>query len=252
LTPAVFLKEREMLLSLDRDELDEGLEVAKTRSTSLEVDLEKLNLGSQPPTLEHVIGAPRPTSRLGLDVGPPISPVQTWKADMSTVLTIYIVGISKAQAFPNIVYSHLSLPNIIVFALPSPKIDSWAYKDALAKLLAAVRPMIDQSTYILLKAGTTEHIDLITKSQEKDDSFPKTLGSLPAPVDTVGSRKTVIPIALLLLCAFPLDENVPTETGLTKGSISNVLLSLVALWPDSNPPRAALKRVNEVLLGRDQ
>ena len=239
-------------MSLDRDELDEGLEAAKTRSTSLEVDLEKLNLGSQPPTLEHVIGAPRPTSRLGLDVGPPISPVQTWKADMSTVLKIYIVGISKAQAFPNIIYSHPSLPNIIVFALPSPKIDSWAFKDALAKLLAAVRPMIDQPTYILLKAGTTEHIDLITKAQGKDDSFRPAFEALPAPVDTVGSRKMVIPIALLLLCAFPLDENVPTEKGLTKGSISNVLLSLVALWPDSNPPRAALNRVNEVLLGRDQ
>jgi tRNA A64-2'-O-ribosylphosphate transferase len=251
LTPAVFCKESEILLSLDRDELDEGLEAAKTRSTSLEVDLEKLNLGSQPPTLEHVIGAPRPTSRLGLDIGPPISPVQTWKVDMSTVLTIYIVGISKAQAFPNIIYSHPSLPCAIAFALPSPKIDSWAFKDALGKLLAAVRPMIDQSTYILLQAGTTEHIDLITKSKEQDDSLRPAAEALPAPVDTVGSRKMVIPIALLLLCALALDTEVDVEA-LTKSSIANVLLSLVALWPDSNPPRAALKRVNEVLLGRDQ
>jgi tRNA A64-2'-O-ribosylphosphate transferase len=251
LTPAVFWKEREILLSLDRDELDDGLEAAKTRSTNLEADLEKLNLGSQPPTLEQVVGAPRPTSRLGLDIGPPISPVQTWKADVFTVLKIYIVGISKAQAFPNIIYSHPSLPNIIVFAVPSPKIDSWAYKDALAKLLAAIRPLIDQSTYILLKAGTTEHIDLIMKSQEKDYSLRPATEPLTAPVDTVGSRKMVIPIALLLLCAFPMDTEVDVEA-LTKSSISNVLLSLVALWPDSNPPRAALKRVNEVLLGRDQ
>jgi tRNA A64-2'-O-ribosylphosphate transferase len=251
LTPAVFWKEREILLSLDRDELDEGLEAAKTRSTSLEVDLEKLNLGSRSPTLEHVVGAPRPACRLGLDIGPPISPVQTWKADNATIMTIYIVGISKAQAFPNIVYSHPSLPCAIVFALPSPKIDSWAYKDALGKLLAAVRPLIDQSTYILLKAGTTEHIDLITKAQGKNDSLRPALEALPAPADAVGSRKMVIPIALLLLCAFPLDTEVDVEA-LTKGSISNVLLSLVALWPESNPPRAALKRVNEVLLGRDQ
>ena len=238
-------------MSLDRDELDEGLEAAKKRSTSLEADLEKLNLGSQPPTLEQVIGAPRPTSRVGLDIGPPISPVQAWGADRSTVLTIFIVGIFKAQAYSDIVYSHPSLPNIFVYALPSPKIDSWAFKDALSKLLAAIRPLIDQSTNILLKAGTTEHIDLITKSQHKDDSLPQTLRSLPAPVDTVGSRKTVIPIALVLLCAFRLDESIAAEAGLTKGIISNVLLSLVALWPDSNPPRAALKRVNEALLGRD-
>ena len=246
------MKEREVLLSLDRDELDEGLEAAKKRSTSLEADLEKLNLGSQPSTFEQITGAPQPTSRLGLDIGPSISPVQAWSADRSTVLTIYIVGISKAQAFSDIVYTHPSLPHVIVFALPSPKIDSWAYKGALTKLLAAIRPLIDQSTNILLKAGTTEHIDLITKSQHKDDSLPQTLSSLPAPVDTVGSRKTVIPIALLLLCAFRLDGNIAAEADLTKGVISNGLLSLVALWPDSNPPRAALKRVNEVLLGRDQ
>ena len=238
-------------MSLDRDELEDGLERAKTRSTSLEVDLEKLSLVFQPGP-EQAVGTPQPTSRLGLDIGPPVSPVQAWSADRSTVLTIYIVGISKAQAFSDIVYSHPSLPKIIVFALPSPKIDSWAFKDALSKLLTAIRPLIDQSTNILLKAGTTEHIDLITQSREKDDSLPEPLRSLPAPVDTVGSRKTVIPIALLLLCAFRLDESIAAEAGLTKGVISNVLLSLVALWPDSNPPRAALKRVNEVLLGRDQ
>jgi len=242
-----------MLLNLDRDELDEGLETAKTRSTSLEADLGKLNLESQTgPTVEQAFGVPGPTSRLGLDIGPPISPAQVWSADMSTGLTIYIVGVPKAQAFSDIIYTHSSLPRLIVFALPSPKIDSWAYKDALTKLLTAVRPRIDQSTNILLVAGTTEHIDLITKSQEKDDSLPRTSASLPAPVDVVGSRKLVIPVALLLLCAFPLEESIAAEEDLTKGSISNVLLSLVALWPDSNPPRAALKRVNEVLLGRDQ
>ena len=239
-------------MSLDRDELDEGLETAKIRSTSLDADLEKLNLGSQTSTLEQAVGAPRPTSRLGLDIGTPISPVEAWKADIPTVLTIYIVGIPKAQAFPNIVYTYSSLPNIVVFALPSPKVDSWAFKDALTKLVAVVRLLVDQSTAILLRAGTTEHIDLITKSKEQDESLRPAVEALPAPADAVGSSKMVIPIALLLLCAFPLDENIAAEAGLTKGSISNVLLSLVALWPDSNPPRAALKRVNEVLLGRDQ
>jgi len=241
------------LLNLDRDELDEGLETAKTRSTSLEADLGKLSLESQTgPTIERAVGVPGPTSRLGLDIGPSISPTQVWSADMSTGLTIYIVSVPKAQAFSDIVYTHSSLPRIIVFAFPSPKIDSWAYKDALTKLVAAIRPQIDQPTSILLRAGTTDHIDLITKSREQDDSLPRTSASLPAPVDMVGSRKMIMPIALLLLCAFPLDESTAAEADLTKGSISNVLLSLVALWPDSNPPRAALKRVNEVLLGRDQ
>lgn len=227
------------------------MERVKSRPDSLEADFGKLDLGSQPASTTEQVGAPGPTSRLGLDIGRPVSPVQTWKAGLSSILTIYIVGIAKAQAYPDIIYSQPALPRHVVFALPSPKIDSWAYKNALTKLVATIRPLIYQSTNILLKAGTTDHLDLIMRFEEKDNSHLPQFMAIPAPVDVVGSRKMVIPIALLLLCAFSLDDEIQVEE-MTKGSISNVLLSLVALWPDSNPPRAALKRVNEVLLGRDR
>ena len=37
---------------------------------------------------------------------------------------------------------------------------------------------------------------------------------------------------------------------MTKADIADRLHSLVARWPDGNPPRAALKRVNEYLMSR--
>ena len=234
---------------MDRDELEDGLEKAKRRPDNLIADLGKLDLNGQPGPLAAVVGVPGPSSRLGLDIGQPISPVQSWLAEPSSTLTIYIVGIEKAQLYPDIIYSHSSIPDTIVFALPSPKIDSWAYKDALRRLVTTIRPLLETSTRILLKPGSTNHIDLIIKSADKDDSLSPTFEGLPRLVDQVRNRKTIIPIALLLLCSFSLDDAVQAEA-LTKGGISNVLLSLVALWPESNPPRAALKRVNEVLLGR--
>lgn len=239
------------LLSLDRDQIESGLEMAKNRPSSLAADLERLDLGQPGSAASQVSGAPGPDSRLGLDIGPPISPEQQWQADLSSALTIYIVGVHKAQASSDIIYSHSKLPNTMIFALPSPKIDSWAYKDALVKLVSTIRPLVDHSTKIVLKAGTVEHLSLIAKSSDADESLNATFQGLSSPDDAVGTRKMIIPIALLLLCAFPQDEKGAAKE-MTKSSISNVLLSLVALWPDANPPRAALKRVNALLLGRDR
>lgn len=260
----MYWRERETLLKLDRDELDDGLETAKSRSDGLTAGLEDLSLGNGHGQTDHrmfvtndssqLVGAPRPTSRLGLDIGPPVSPVDVWDAELSSkATTVYVVGIPKAQAYPGTIYTHTSHPLHLVVALPSPKIDSWAYKDALAILAKAIRQDLDPSTAILLRPGTTHHLDQVISTNEKNaDSLPQRLQVLAPPEDTVSSRKTIIPIALLLLCAFSLDGQLADDDELTKGMISAVLLSLVGLWPDSNPPRAALKRVNEVLLSRER
>jgi tRNA A64-2'-O-ribosylphosphate transferase len=204
----------------------------------------------------QLIGAPRPTSRLGLDIGHPTSPVDAWDIGPSSkIMTIYIVGIPKAQAFPATIYTHPSHPLHLVVALPSPKIDSWAYKDALSKLVKAIRQNLDPSTKIVVRPGTDQHLDQVISTDEMNaESLPSRLDGLSPPEDTVSSRKTIIPIALLLLCTFSLGGQSAEDDSeeLTKSSISNVLLSLVGLWPDSNPPRAALKRVNEVLLSRER
>jgi tRNA A64-2'-O-ribosylphosphate transferase len=263
LTPAVYWREREILLNLDRDELEKGLETAKSGSANLDVGLGNMSLndGNGPGDprqsgSSQLVGAPRPDSRLGLDIGPPTSSVDAWDAEPSSkVITIYIVGIPKAQAFPATIYTHPTHPLHLVVALPSPKIDSWAYKDALSKLVKAIRQNHDMSTKILLRPGTDQHLDQIISTDEKNaESLTRRLEVLSSPEDPVSSRKTIIPIALLLLCAFSLDGQAADDDDeeLTKSSISNILLSLVGLWPDSNPPRAALKRVNEVLLSRER
>jgi len=260
----VYWRERETLLKLDRDELEEGLETAKSRFDGPVAGLKNLSLEDGHGQKDHclsvtndssqLVGAPRPTSRLGLDIGPPTSPVDVWDTGPSSkVTTVYVVGILKAQAFPETIYTHPSHPLHLVVALPSPKIDSWAYKDALYRLVKAIRHRMDQSTMILLRPGTTQQLDQVISTNEKiAGSLPERLNAIPPPEDTVSSRKMIIPIALLLLCAFCLDGQLADNEELTKSSISNVLLSLVGLWPDSNPPRAALKRVNEVLLSRER
>ena len=58
-------------------------------------------------------------------------------------------------------------------------------------------------------------------------------------VSEVSARQTLIPLALAILCSVPyVDKHV----------VASQLHRLVALWPDGNPPRAALKRVNQVLM----
>jgi tRNA A64-2'-O-ribosylphosphate transferase len=250
-----------MLLSLDREELEEGLERAKSQPASeLVSGLSGLDVGEKsegtntPASTSRLVGAPHPTSRLALDIGPPVSPVDPWHAiPTEDSITIYLVSIPKAQLYPDVIYSNPTTKGSMGVAIPSPKSDSWAYKDSLMKLVSALK--IYEKSNMILKAGTTDHLDLIIKATAEDKDISQTLCDMPSPEDAVSSRKSVIPVALLLLCAFSLDNDLPrtgngTEEGLSKGSISSVLLSLVALWPDSNPPRAALKRVNEVLLGR--
>jgi tRNA A64-2'-O-ribosylphosphate transferase len=272
LTPAVFWQQRESLLRLDRDDLEDGLEEAKSKG--LITAMEKLDFldrqaggGSSKsnPSPKPLVGVPGPSSRLALDLGPPVTPVEPWSPESETsgAVTIYVVEIAKGQSYPNTIYPVTAQGSSdVVVAIPSPKTDSWGYKASLVKLVSYLRDILDDSTQMVLVPGTTEHLDLAISlaSTETTESTPPPmrLDVLAKPADMVSARKFVIPIALLLLCAYPglsrrateevSEEEEDAEEVLTKGQISSVLLSLVALWPDGNPPRAALKRVNEVLL----
>ncbi|KAL7421287.1 tRNA A64-2'-O-ribosylphosphate transferase [Cryptotrichosporon argae] len=66
------------------------------------------------------------------------------------------------------------------------------------------------------------------------------------PAPGVGP-KDVLALALALICAVPgLDEDPVARH--TKATIAERLQKLVSLWPEGNPPRAALKRINEFLM----
>lgn len=218
------------------------------------------------PNSKPLVGVPGPSSRLALDVGPPVTPVEPWSPESETsgAVTIYVVEIAKGQSYSNTIYPFTTQGSSdVVIALPSPKTDSWGYKACLIKLVSYLRDILTESTPVTLVPGTTEHLDLAiclasTLQTTETTPPPMRLDIVSKPADMVSARKFVIPIALLLLCAYAgllrgateeaSEEEEDAEEILTKGQISSVLLSLVALWPDGNPPRAALKRVNEVLL----
>jgi tRNA A64-2'-O-ribosylphosphate transferase len=274
LTPAVFWQQRESLLRLDRDDLEDGLEKAK--SQGLTMAMEKLDFrdreagggGSSKsnPDSKPLVGVPGPSSRLALDVGPPVTPVEPWSPESETsgAVTIYVVEIAKGQSYSNTIYPFTTQGSSdVVVAIPSPKTDSWGYRASLVKLVSYLRAILNDSTRIIIVPGTSEHLELAislasTVQTSGSTTSPVRLNILAKPADMVSARKFVIPIALLLLCAYPglsrgateeaSEEEEDAKETLTKGQISSVLLSLVALWPDGNPPRAALKRVNEVLL----
>jgi len=75
-----------------------------------------------------------------------------------------------------------------------------------------------------------------------------------SPAELVDARKAIIPLALVLLCALPELASANSTSSadipgpMTKAEIADELHKLVALWPDGNPPRAALRRVNEYLM----
>lgn len=249
----MFWKHADELLRMDRSDLEAGVQAIKEDTASLETGVKGLQLGEgmdQPTRKKALTGVPTSTSNLAVDLGEPVVSVSDWSATTSgRTLDIWVVEVKKAQTYPETVYTHPKRHEEIRhigLALPSPKGDSWAYKAALVKLLTLLETTDDCN--LIVRPATSDHLDLLM-NPPKDD-FESTLESLSVHQDEVSNRKTIIPILLLLLCSFPhLCEAAGADGKLDKGRISGVLLSLVALWPDGNPPRAALKRVNEILLG---
>ena len=268
--------------------MESGLQDLKEEddTKSLEMGMNGLELDTNlkkpgEPSHSTLTGVPTSRSRLAVDLGQPVSLVDPWTPISSRTINIWIKEVNKSQTYPETIYTHPSQGVIrnIGLALPSPKADSWGYKSALTKLVSALKPqMEEEGCSLIVRPATSSHLDLLVKSKNEDNQdisidIDIALEKLAGPEDKVSSRKLLIPILLLLLCTFPnLQPALPDPTSeakpnlnanfeadadaervvdakLDKGGISTVLLSLVALWPDGNPPRAALKRVNEILLG---
>lgn len=251
----MFWDNRNQLLSLERDELEDGMS-AIMRDRSLTTGVDRLHLSDQAKrdeatTPRPLVAIPYSGSRLAVDLGQPVISHASWASTSSSPITIWVVEVVKASAHPATIYSHpvnSDRPTSLGLALPSPKADSWAYKSALAKFITTLKPLLEDShTSLIIRPGTEAHLDLLA-SPPKDTDIDSALASQPGPSDLVASRKTALPVVLLLLCSFPSLSGSPVIK-LDKQAISSVLLSLVAFWPDGSPPRAALKRVNEILLG---
>ncbi|ORY26301.1 initiator tRNA phosphoribosyl transferase-domain-containing protein [Naematelia encephala] len=152
--------------------------------------------------------------RLALDIGPPVSPAPT-----APTATLHVVLLDKHPK------PHLHrIPGGAVLALPSARSDGPGFSRAIDEAVQYVRSV--QGVVLLCPA----HRELL----DKPDA--------PSIDRSDEARKGILPLALVLLC---------TTSGakeMTKPYIASQLHTLVAQWPDGNPPRAALKRVNEYLM----
>ncbi|KAK8864659.1 hypothetical protein IAR55_001909 [Kwoniella newhampshirensis] len=244
LTPILFHANREVLLSTERDDLPHVVDDIVSRPPPSSMD-------SVLPS--DAVGVPSHTSRLALEVGSPITSTSSWVHASSSHLTIRVVEVDK---HPRNIPHLLPLEKEMILAVPSAKSDGKAYAAALVELVEYVRDEMGDSAVVLLPAHPSAHTKAIRayttldKTADDSDPPPPPPSIEPSPVFTlVDSRKLIIPLALVLLCSVPeLTPELHLPESITKAVIASQMHTLVALWPDGNPPRAALKRVNEFLM----
>ena len=213
------------------------------------------------PSFSHCIGTPGPSSRLALDVGPPVSSFSSGPWHFGDphhpegILSVRVVMLEKVPKDLPYFFPHQSMkPTEAVFALPNPRTDPKHYSQALGALVDHLRDHIasTRDCAVILRAGQQCDLDTAIRlqndrstSRDSDQPYPQLITSLSGLVEV---RKAILPLALVLLCAIPQLVSETSQAAVSKVEIADRLYGLVALWPDGNPPRAALKRVNEYLM----
>ena len=219
-------------MSADRDDLPELVdELVALGEVGLPVEpmsdalsLHQLSISDTP---RHLVGVPGPTASLAVDIGPPVTPCPEWTA--TEHCSFYIVEVDRAiKDTPWIIPIHHDR----IVAVPDPRSDSRSYGRLVKELIDAVK-QVDDRNVVIRPARPADFSS--ARNGEKTTPAPLT-GS-----DLVAARKLILPLVVALDCA---RHDGPVD----KGVIADSLHRLVALWPDGNPPRAALKRVNEVLM----
>lgn len=221
----------------------------------------------------HPTAVPGPSSRLALAIGPPISP-SPWlfpsSPSCSAIYYVRVVPIDKPSKHETPQWILPLTQDTSVFLCPLAKSDLKGYTHSVAALVDHVRRLVrDRSSGVMLCPGGKADLESAKRQQQQQQldtakspaTLPETTNSLLAPAD-VDSRKLILPLALALVLAIPSisqpdlqpdsdsdsDSDSDEMPEITKAEIADVLHGLVSLWPDGNPPRAALKRVNQYLM----
>jgi tRNA A64-2'-O-ribosylphosphate transferase len=231
----VFHRHRSRLLSADKDDLPELVD--ELVSESITQDLHGISLASHSssPSHLHPTGVPSPSSHLALAIGLPTNPTG-WHSNAFHLVLVVPVEKCKDSLFVFPVK-----PGVSVFAAPLAKADSKAYGAALLSLVEHFRTISDA----ILAPGTFAQLDLARRMADADEPRPD-FDATPGAAN-VDARKAILPLALALTLAIPILSCTPAG-GVSKTDIADALHVLVSQWPDGNPPRAALKRVNEYLM----
>lgn len=199
-----------------------------------------------------MVGFPTATSRLALAIGPPAQLEPPWTLTIAAFSTIWIVSVDKSpKGTPN----HI-VPvggEDVIFVCPSARDAGKEFPRALEAFVDYVRTL-DASRGILLRSGDKRHLEAaLSQSAATDHRPPPAAKDLPLTSPSSEMRKTILPLALAIALAVPGLAGGTTGSGkegqaVSKADIAQTLHHLVSLWPDGNPPRAALKRVNEYLM----
>lgn len=251
LKPLLFHQHKKDLLSVERDDLPSLVDrlvksadpVAGINTSLMDCDLSSSVLA----------GVPTPNSLMALDIGPP-STKAPWSLSPSEVLRVVPVD-KYPKNTPFLLGVH---PSERVLAVPSAKTDGKFYATALRELVDHVRTVsIEQSKPIVLRPGKAVDVRKAIASVNNAQSIDPAAIKITSPSFLVDARKVILPLALVILCALPgISESsthaLPAESNLSKDHVADRLHRLVALWPDGNPPRVALKRVNEFLMSESR
>jgi tRNA A64-2'-O-ribosylphosphate transferase len=171
---------------------------------------------------ESIVGIPE--TPFAVDLGPPVI---SYTPGEQTGLTAYLVEFDR---LPKDTPTITTRQGDIYCAVPNPRVDGKAYVTFLTDL----KRQIDTMGSVIIRPVSQSQFDAARRGQVTTGLHSTEL---------VAARKVIIPIVVALICS--------TRAHVDKSVIADELHKLVSLWPDGNPPRAALKRVNEVLLSRD-
>lgn len=257
LKPAAYHEAKSWLLATPRDELPNAVDelvgdsslTSAMRDTTLE-DREKQGGG------DEFAGATPVSAGLVLDLGPPIRPSEAEvDVDKPVAVVVRLVQVDRLDKDGQYVLplSTSCGPPIVVLAIPSSRSRPKGYIEGLEALRDLVASRAQEGT-ILLSPGSEEELEAALRQR----GAPEGEGVSATNVESATSlsaanlqaaKKLILPIAVALLCSIPsLGEDLEEDEEVDKVVIADSLHKLVALWPDGNPPRAALKRVNEFLM----
>lgn len=244
--PLLFHQHKKYLLSVERDDLPALVDrLVKSADPAAGTSLVNCDLSSS-----ELTGVPSPNSLMALDIGPP-STKASWSLSPSKVLRI--VPVEKyPKNIPFLLEVH---PSERVLAVPSAKTGGKSYAIALRELVDYVKTVsIEQSKPIVLSLGKAADFQKAIAVRDNTQAIDPAAIKITSSSSLADARKIILPLALVILCALPgiseySTRSPPIDGSLSKDLVTNKLHGLVALWPDGNPPRVALKRVNEFLMG---
>lgn len=208
-----------------------------------------------PPPQDEFAGSTAVSPALALDLGPPIRPAEV-KAGRAVGAVVRIVEVDRPVKDASYILPLVtpSGPPAVVLVVPSSRSRPKGYIEALDALREYVLVQHQEGT-ILLSPGHEDELETALKQHQSpppDGSIQMTKIEDARHLSTAqlqAAKKLILPIAVALLCAVPaLGEELEEDEELDKIVVADALHKLVALWPDGNPPRAALKRVNEFLM----